>query len=91
MSFASYEIGKLEQQVRELEECVTVLKAERDEANNTRDEMERLLFNMLARIHRDGGHYTDEHGVIASVMRADQLLVIMQAVTDMQNAAASHN
>lgn len=39
MSFASYEIGKLEQQVRELEEKNTILKAERDEFERQRNEV----------------------------------------------------
>lgn len=32
---------------------------------------ERHLLNLLARIHRDGGHYTEEHGLEKSVADAD--------------------
>jgi len=32
----------------------------------------RLLLNLLAIIHRDGGHYTGEHGVEKSVKDATQ-------------------
>lgn len=32
---------------------------------------EKLLLNLLARIHRDGGHYTQEYGIEKSVQDAD--------------------
>lgn len=32
---------------------------------------ERHLFNLLARIHRDGGQYTDKHGIDKAVTDAD--------------------
>jgi len=32
---------------------------------------ESLLLNLLARIHRDGGHYTQEYGIEKSVQDAD--------------------
>lgn len=74
-SYAAYEINNLESQVRELEAKVTILKAERDEAHRTRDEIQHQLLNLLAVIHRDGGHYTAEHGVEASVDRAEDIIM----------------
>ena len=38
-------------------------------------ESERLLGNLLARIHRDGGHYTGEHGLERSTETADSKVV----------------
>jgi uncharacterized coiled-coil DUF342 family protein len=75
MSFASYEISKLESENAELREQVTVLKAERDEANRTRDEVHQQLMNLLAVIHRDGGQYVDEHGVAAALERAHDIVI----------------
>lgn len=36
------------------------------------DEAVRQRDNLLARIHRDGGHYTEQHGVAKSVEDADR-------------------
>jgi hypothetical protein len=36
--------------------------------------IEDKLLNLLAIIHRDGGHYTDEHGVDKSIEEAENLL-----------------
>jgi hypothetical protein len=87
MSFASYEIAKLEAEVAELREKNTILKAERDEANRTRDEMQQLLLNILARIHRDGGQYTDTYGITASVVMADTLVATMLRIIDSRQAS----
>ena len=44
------------------------------------------LLNLLARVHGDGGHYTDEHGVSASVADADvvisNLMMAAEAAVD---------
>lgn len=32
------------------------------------------LMNLLARIHRDGGHYTEKHGLVKSVNDADAVI-----------------
>lgn len=42
---------------------------------------EEMLRSLLARIHRDGGHYTEEHGLKKSVEDADQLIADMLATT----------
>lgn len=75
MSYASYEISKLESENAELREQVTILKAERDEANRTRDEVHQQLMNLLAVIHRDGGQYVDEHGVETAIEHAHGIIV----------------
>lgn len=85
MSFASYEISKLESEVAELREGNTILKAERDEAIRTRDEIHHQLLNLLALAHRDGGHYVDEHGVEKSI--ADARDVMWRELTDEQRLA----
>jgi hypothetical protein len=36
---------------------------------------EEHLMNLLARIHRDGGHYTQDHGIDKSVADADEKIV----------------
>ncbi len=33
-----------------------------------------ILYEFLARIHRDGGHYTEKHGLLKSVMDADRIV-----------------
>lgn len=40
-----------------------------------RDEVRRHLYNLLARIHGDGGHYTEEYGVDKAVADADEKIV----------------
>lgn len=40
----------------------------------------RMLLDLLAVIHRDGGHYTDEHGLAASV--ADAMLLSSERLPD---------
>lgn len=81
MSYASYTIGNLEQQVRDLEEKNTILKAERDEAIRTRDEVHQQLMNLLAVIHRDGGQYVGEHGVAQAITDAHGLVMCWLAGT----------
>jgi hypothetical protein len=39
-----------------------------------------LLLNLLARIHRDGGHYTSEHGLDKSTEDAEKIVVGMNAL-----------
>jgi hypothetical protein len=41
-----------------------------------------LLLNLLARIHRDGGHYTAEHGLDKSTEDAEKIVVGMMAQGD---------
>lgn len=65
-----------------LREQVTTLKAERDEAVHTRDEVHHELAELLARIHRDGGHYVDQHGFAKAVEDAHELVVQAHVVAD---------
>jgi hypothetical protein len=41
---------------------------------NDRDDYQYHLFNILAVTHRDGGHYTEEHGVEKSVKDAMKII-----------------
>ena len=50
---------------------------------------EKLLLELLARIHRDGGQYTQEHGIEKSVQDADLIVAevyskILQLETDLR-------
>lgn len=40
------------------------------------------LKNLLARIHRDGGHYTEKHGIAKASEDAEQIVVAMRAERD---------
>ena len=42
---------------------------------NERDDIKRHLGNLLARIHGDGGHYLEEHGIDKAVSDADDIVV----------------
>jgi hypothetical protein len=46
------------------------------------EEMERHLRNLLAVVHRDGGHYTSEHGIEKSVKDAMELVPLLRADKD---------
>lgn len=37
-------------------------------------EIERQALNLLARVHRDGGHYTGQHGIVKSFADADEVV-----------------
>lgn len=62
-----------------------------------RDEAHRDLGNLLARIHRDGGHYQNEHGTAKAVADADlavaqmfgQLAEARAEIDRLRNALAS--
>jgi hypothetical protein len=45
-----------------------------------------MLRNLLARIHRDGGHYVEQHGLETALDAADakvlELLVMQESLTD---------
>lgn len=45
----------------------------RDAAKEPQPDYKHLLFNLLAVIHRDGGHYVAEHGVEKASADAEQL------------------
>lgn len=40
------------------------------------------LLNLLARIHRDGGHYTMKHGLEKSVADADKIVAKLNSDAD---------
>jgi len=40
------------------------------------------LGNLLARIHRDGGHYQDKHGTAKAVADADAIICQLQALEE---------
>lgn len=46
------------------------------------DEAKRHLSNLLARIHRDGGHYEEEHGTEKAVKDAD--FIVAHLYTDVE-------
>lgn len=41
-----------------------------------------MLMNLLARIHRDGGHYTESNGVDKSARDADKIIAALFAERD---------
>lgn len=45
------------------------------------------LLNLLARIHRDDGHYESEHGQIKAVDDADLIVAKLNALSDVQQVA----
>ena len=53
---------------------------ERDDLRNSNREISQLLSNLLARIHRDGGHYEAEHGTAKAVADADVIVANMYAM-----------
>lgn len=68
--------------IEELRAEITVLKAERDEAERTRDQLQQTLYDLLARIHRDGGHYVVENGFEKAVEDAHELIVQAHVLQD---------
>ena len=57
---------------RDWEKLLAAERANTAEAVRQRDEANQHLLNLLAIIHRDGGHYTTKHGVEESVKEAHQ-------------------
>ena len=47
-----------------------------------RNDMSIFLHNLLARIHRDGGHYTATHGLDKSVADADKIIADLYVTRD---------
>ena len=47
----------------------------------------QAMSNLLARIHRDGGHYESEHGQIKAVDDADLIVAKLNALSDAQQVA----
>lgn len=58
----------------DLVQKITELETERDEARGSATQLHQKLFDLLARIHRDGGQYTDEVGVETSLALADEIV-----------------
>lgn len=53
---------------------------------------EIALRNLLARIHRDGGHYTDMHGVEKSAADAEAKVVeMLQSVEELKMVKAERD
>lgn len=64
----------------EAAECKVVeLEEERDEARISLGEAEHHLSNLLARIHRDGGHYEADHGAVKAAEDADKIVANLYA------------
>ena len=51
-----------------------------------RDVLKALLSNLLARLHRDGGHYEAEHGTAKAVIDAEKNWVILRQVDEARAA-----
>ena len=51
-------------------------------AGNASGSMRQHLSNLLARVHRDGGHYEAEHGVDQAVFDADIIVAELHAAKD---------
>lgn len=68
--------------IDQLDEKITILKAERDEAVRTRDEVEHQLLELLARIHRDGGQYVADYGVTQAIEGAHDRIVALHVHVD---------
>jgi hypothetical protein len=68
-------IDEMVPMIDSLREQLTIAKAERDEARNTRDGVQQKLSDLLCIIHRDGGHYLDEHGVEKACFDAHALVI----------------
>lgn len=66
-----------------LEEQVTILKAERDDANHVLSEVQGMLRGLLSVVHRDGGQYVDEHGF--ETASADAHVVVVKLLSDSGN------
>lgn len=62
------QIDKLYAALREMEERLAATEEERN--------------NLLARIHRDGGHYVGEHGVKKACADADLIVANLHALSD---------
>jgi hypothetical protein len=54
-------------------------EAERDEARISLGEAEHHLSNLLARIHRDGGHYEADHGAVKAAEDANKIVANLYA------------
>lgn len=76
--------GKLNQDIEQLQGDLAAAENARDAAQNWVDKVRAetddlrthqiYLFNLLARIHRDGGQHMDEVGVDTAVVEADNLV-----------------
>jgi len=65
---------------------VPALTAELDSLRKERDEARVDLINLLARIHRDGGHYLSAHGMAKSVDDADEIVAALFTELDAARA-----
>lgn len=60
-------------------DTITALTAENAALKAERDVARRHTSNLLARIHRDGGHYETEHGTSKAVEDADEIIARLYA------------
>jgi len=69
---------------------VDAAEEELDAIPATASEEDAYLLNLLAVIHRDGGHFTGKHGLSESVDRAMEKVVNWLALEDQMNEGAGH-
>ena len=62
--------------------CSNMIETLREE----RDMLKALLSNLLARLHRDGGHYEAEHGTAKAVVDAEKNWIILRQVDEARAA-----
>lgn len=74
--------------VKELNDTLLInetIHAELRQIVPERDRLYDLLTNLLARVHRDGGQYTEEHGIDKSVEVADLIVATLIARVEAAN------
>jgi hypothetical protein len=83
--------GQIREMVRSVERRNAAVARQRRDAERFRTErntMRDRLLNLLARIHRDGGHYTTEHGVEKACEDADGIVAELLGGHEAYGAAA---
>jgi len=71
---------------REMYATITEAAAMLEALSQSREAADNRLFNLLARIHRDGGHYLGEHGIEKACADADEKVAWLHVHDDEREA-----
>ena len=74
------DIQKLTRERDDAKEAICAQASISKQLNIERDRARNLLSKLLARIHRDGGHYEQEHGREKATEDADNIVATMYSV-----------
>jgi hypothetical protein len=83
-------VSKLQSRLERVDLSQQIALLERNIARGEKEALEQKMGNLLAVIHRDGGHYIDEHGFDAAIEDAKDVVYRDRTALDLERHRCLH-